>query len=121
MKVKSSDKAALKWVFVKSKKQHLRLITLAIGNALYASMSVLFALMCRGIVDGATSGIRDNIISSALGLLIVIVVMLLLRLFCNSLNERMRAELENDLRQNIFSNLLKRISRQPQHITAANC
>lgn len=108
MKVKNGDKAALKWVYAKSKKQHIRLIILIIGNALYASMSVLFALMCRGIIDGATDGMRDRIISSVIGLLLVIGAMLILRLFCNSLNERIRAELENDMRQSIFSNLLKK-------------
>ena len=97
MKVKNGDKAALKWVYAKSKKQHIRLMILIIGNALYASMSVLFALMCRGIIDGATDGMRDRIISSVIGLLLVIGAMLILRLFCNSLNERIRAELENDM------------------------
>lgn len=108
MKVKSGDRAAVKWVLAKSRKQHPRLIMLVIGNALYAAMSVLFALMCRSIIDGATGGLKEKMLSGVLGLLLVIGGMLALRLFCNGLNERVRAELENDMRQDIFGALLKK-------------
>lgn len=108
MKVTDSEKATLKWVVTKSKKHHIRLIILIIGNALHASISVLFALICRSIVDGATYGLGEKIVSGVISLLLTIGVMLLLKLFCNSLNERVRAELENDMRQDIFSNLLKK-------------
>ncbi len=107
-KFASSDRAALKWIFGKSKKQHLRIILLSVGNAAYASLSVFFALMCRTIVDGAVNSSKDEIISGSVGLALIICGMLTMRVTFNALNERVRAELENSLRQDIFGALLRK-------------
>ncbi len=108
MAVSVSDKSALKWIYKSSKKAHLRLVLLILGNAVFAVISVIFALMCRGIVDGAAEKNTDVVIKSGIGLFIIILAMLILRLFCNSLDETVRAGLEKEYRSRILSALLKK-------------
>ena len=108
MAVKTSDKAALKWIFHTSKKQHLRLIFLVAGNAVFAVISVLFALFCRGIVDSATLGDTNSLINNGIGLFVIIFLMLILRLLCNALDETIRAGLEKEYRGRLLKELLKK-------------
>lgn len=106
MAVSGSDKAAMKWIFNSSKKQHLRICFLVAGNAVFAAVSVIFALMCRGIVDGAVDKNAEAVIKSGVGLFIIILAMLVLRLVCSSLEESIRAGLETSYRQRILGTLL---------------
>ena len=108
MAVSSSDKAALKWIYKTSKKQHLRLILLVAGNAVFAVISVLFALMCRGIVDSAVEKNTDSLIMNGVGLFIIIALMLVLRIICNALDETIRAGLEKEYRGSLLKNILKK-------------
>lgn len=108
MAINDSDKAALKWIFKASKKQRLRLVLLMAGNGVFAVVSVVFALMCRGIVDGAAQKNPDAVTESGIGLFLIIIAMLLLRLVCNNLDEIIRAGLEQDLRSRTLSAVLKK-------------
>ncbi len=108
MTVSDSDMSALKWIYKASEKQRFRLVFLVIGNTVFAVASVFFALLCRNIVDGATEKDPDAVIKSGIGLFLVIAGMLVLRLFCNSLNEVIRAGLEKDLRSRMLSSILKK-------------
>lgn len=108
MSVKNSDKTALKWIYKTSKKQHLRLILLVVGNAVFAVISVLFALMCRGIVDSAVQKNTSSLIENGVGLFIIILLMLILRLGCSSLDEAVRARLEKEYRSRLLSEILKK-------------
>ncbi len=103
-----SDRAALKWVYKTTKKSHPYLILMTVGNAVFAVASVVFALMCRGIVDGAVENNTDAVIKSGIGLFLIILLMLVLRIFINSLNEVVKARLENSYRSSILSSLLKK-------------
>ena len=106
MAVKSSDKAAVKWIWKSSEEMHLRLFLLILGNAVFAVVSVLFALLCRSIVDGATEKNINSVIYSGAGLFGIILIMLLLRVFCNSIEETIRAGLETRYRSRILSAVL---------------
>lgn len=108
MTVSDSDISALKWIYKASEKQRLKLCFLITGNTFFALASVFFALMCRGIVDGAADKDPDAVIKSGIGLFLIIAAMLVLKLFCNSLNEVIRAGLEQDLRSRMLSALLKK-------------
>ncbi len=108
MKLDNGDKAVLRWIYSTSKAQHLRLVLLIAGNAAFAAASVVFALMCRGIVDGAAGKQSDMVIRYGIGLFAVIAAMLLLRLFCNSVDETARAKLEISYRELILSSVLKK-------------
>ena len=105
---KSSDKLTLRWLFKNSKSQHFKLITLIIGNVIYAASSVAFALMCRGIVDGAVNQNKSQLISYALGLIGIIVGQLVLNLYCNFISEVIHSGIEMDLRSILFKKLLKK-------------
>lgn len=108
MAVKNSDKAALNWIFRKSRSQHGKMLALAAGNCIFAASSVAFALMCRGIVDGAVNRDSSRIIKYGIGLFAVILCQLLLRLLCNSLEESVKARLELLLRDDMLGSLLKK-------------
>ncbi len=108
MKISTGDKAALSWIWKSSAKYRPRILLLTLGNMVFAGASVLFALMCRGIVDGAVVSDRNAVIKSGAGLLMVILGMLLLRLFCNAVEETIRAGLEKEYRGIILNSLLKK-------------
>ncbi|MBQ8614653.1 MAG: ABC transporter ATP-binding protein [Ruminiclostridium sp.] len=108
MKISTGDKAALSWIWKSSAKYRFRILLLTLGNMVFAGASVLFALMCRGIVDGAVDSDRNAVIKSGAGLLMVILGMLLLRLFCNAVEETIRAGLEKEYRGIILNSLLKK-------------
>lgn len=108
MSVKFADKTALKWIYKTSKKQHLRLILLVAGNAVFAVISVLFALMCRGIVDSAVAKDTPKLIENGIGLFVIILLMLFLRLACSGLDETIRAGLEKEHRGRLLSEILKK-------------
>ncbi len=108
MAVKGSDKAAVKWIWKSSEKTHFQLFLLILGNAVFAVVSVLFALLCRSIVDGATKKNINAVIYSGAGLLGIIIAMLLLRIFCNGIDESIRAKLETTYRSRILSTLLSK-------------
>lgn len=105
---KTSDKAALEWLFSKSKPQHKKMLAIIIGNCIFASCSVFFALMCRGVVDGAVSRDKPQIMRCGIGLFLIIAAQLVLRLLCNGLEEAVKAGFELDLRDGMLKNLLKK-------------
>lgn len=108
MAVKGSDKAAVKWIWKSSEKGHFQLILLILGNAAFAVVSVLFALLCRSVVDGAVEKNTETVIYSGVGLFGIILLMLLLRIFCNGIDESVRARLETTYRSRILSALLSK-------------
>ena len=108
MAFKNSDKATIKWIWKSSEKLHLRLFLLIGANAVFSVVSVAFALLCRSIVDSAAEKDANGVIFSGAGLLAVIVAMFLLRIFCNSTDEIIRAGLETQYRSRILSAVLRK-------------
>lgn len=106
MQKNGSDKAALLWLFKLSHGKRAGLITIILGNAVFAASGTAFALFCRGIIDSAVNSERDGIITYALLLGAVVVLQLFLRLLCNSLSERIRAKTEMKLRSEVLGALL---------------
>lgn len=106
--LKNTDFNTIKWIFTKSKKQHLRLIFLSVCNVIFAVCSVVFALLCRGVVDGATAHDRKMFIGYAAGLLALMLLQIVLSLICSSVREVITARLEMDMRNLLFSSLLKK-------------
>lgn len=108
MTVKIKDKATYKWLYRHSKPQLFKMITLIAGNGIFAASSIIFALMCRGIVDSATSHSGNGIIKYGIGLLCVILGQLILRLYCNSIGEYIRCRLGMDLRSEMLDMIMKK-------------
>lgn len=108
MRRKDSDRATVQWLFQKSHGQLARMIGLVVGNAVFAASATLFALACRGIVDGAVN--HDQAMMTRYGayLLTVIVMQLILRLACNSTSEYIRSKLAMCYRQDTLRELMKK-------------
>lgn len=102
------DKAAAGWICRNSKTQLFPMLTLILGNALFAGCGVLFALASRGVIDGAVAGERNALIAHGLWLFAVIVLQLILRLLCRSLEARIQGRLEMSYRQKLLGKLLNK-------------
>ena len=102
MAIKTKDKETYKWLFRQTKPQLFKVITIIITNGIYAASSIVFALMCRGIVDGAVNHDKDQAIKYGLGLFVVIFTQLILRLYTNSVAEVIKCRLSMNLRSKIL-------------------
>ena len=108
MAVNIKDKDTLKWLFKQSKAQIFKIITLIVGNGIFAASSIVFALMCQGIVDGAVDHSKDTVIKYGIGLFCVIMGQLILRLYCNSVSEYIHGRLGMNMRAEILDMILKK-------------
>ena len=108
MAVNIKDKDTLKWLFKQSKAQIFKIITLIAGNGIFAASSIVFALMCQGIVDGAVDHSKDTVIKYGIGLFCVIMGQLILRLYCNSVSEYIHGRLGMNMRAEILDMILKK-------------
>lgn len=106
MASKKPDRAALLWLFSRTKGRRSALAAIVIGNAIFAAAGAAFSLLCRGIIDSAVSGDKNGILAYAAGLGGFVLLQLILRLMCNSLSELVRAKLEMDIRGKLFGKLL---------------
>ena len=106
MAIKIKDKTTYKWLFHHCRPQLVKIITLVIGNGILAASSIVFALMCRGIVDGAVSHSKDQLVKYGIALFVVIMGQLVLRLYCNSIAEYIRSRLGMNIRADMLDMLL---------------
>lgn len=103
---KKPDKAAVSWLFARTKGRRGALAAIVVGNAVFAAAGAAFSLLCRGIIDCAVAGDVRGIRGYAAGLGGFVLLQLVLRLVCNSLSEHVRAKIEMDLRGGLFEKLL---------------
>lgn len=106
MAAKKPDKAALSWLFSRTKGRRGALAAIIVGNAVFAAAGASFSLLCRGIIDSAVAGDTVGIRAYAAGLAGFVLLQLVLRLVCNSLSEYVRAKIEMDMRGELFGRLL---------------
>lgn len=107
MKTKQENKA-VPWILNNTKRQWLPLGILVAGNALLASSSVAFALLCKEILDSVSGPHKDltRLAAFAGFLLGLIALQLILRVAMRSLLERITAKLEITLKSGLFSQIL---------------
>ena len=108
MSKKPIKSRALSWVYGKTQGERLALVSLIVSNALYAGMSVLYALLCRGLIDSASDHNWNGLWRYALILLAVILVQILFRFVSRNLEERIRARFELGLKRSLFAQILKK-------------
>lgn len=115
-----NDKHApvLRWILRRSKQQMFSMVLLIVANMLLAVSTVVFAIACREIIDGAVGGDRPRLYRGIALLLGVILTQLALRLFCNGLLEYTKARLEILFKDSLFSHLLQADYKQ---MTAYHC
>ena len=105
---KQPRRSTYRWLLAQSRHQRFPMIVLVLASAMLAASSVLFALVSRGIVDGAVARDRDEVIRHGLGLLGVILGQFFLRLCCKSLAELIRSRLAMCYRANMLHTLLQK-------------
>ena len=100
------DKHTLIWLYKHFRAQRLPLLAVTSGHALLAVFTILFALVCREVIDRAVAGNAGTLIKLGIGLLAVIILQFALRIFCRSLEARIRGRLEMDFRTRLTAKLL---------------
>jgi len=102
------DRKTIAWIYQNSKTQLLSLLALILANALFAGCGVLFALAAKGVIDGAVAGEKDILIRQGLGLFAVIVLQLILRILCRSLEVRIQGRLEMSYKHKLLGKILQK-------------
>lgn len=102
------DKETLKWLLNKSKKFIPYIILLSFVNILYASMSVLTAMVSKYVIDAATSRNIYYVIVFGTILFFVIVGHVLMHIISSNMEVTIQAKLEMHLKSSLFREILKK-------------
>lgn len=81
------------------------MLALTLGNALFAGCSILFALACRSVIDGAAEG-KSALLAKGLMVLAVLVSQLVLRIACTKLGVTLQGGLELSFKTKLLGQLL---------------
>lgn len=98
--------STLKWIIKGSKGQHKKLAVLILANAIFSVLSIVFAFFIKEIIDSATKGDKDRLLSFAIAIMSVVLVQFLFRILINGLSEHIRARLEMDYKTGLFNSIL---------------
>ncbi len=99
---------ALKWLINNTKKYIPVIVIVSVVNALYALISVLLALFCKGIIDSAVSGKSERMYSYAVAMAGVILLAFSIRILSNNLTEMVRVKLEILFRNNLVNTIARK-------------
>lgn len=102
------NRTALEWLWTQTKTLHKRIACLILGDILFSISSVLFALLCRNIIDFAIAREIRPVIRSAVFLFLLILLQFVLRLLLNSVEEYIRSGMGVLLRKDRLHELLKK-------------
>lgn len=106
MKNPQNNFKTVRWLFERIKEQWGRILLLILGNVLFSISAVVFALVCRNIIDNAVLN-REKALFGSIGCLAgLIVLQLVLRLFCNSMREYVKSKSAVELRHYILEQLM---------------
>ena len=98
----------IKWLLKTSKKQSIKMVILILANAIFSVFSILFAFAIKGVIDGAEQANKNKLISYAVFILAIVVFQFGFRVLINGLTEHVRARLEIEYRERIFSQILNK-------------
>lgn len=109
MKLKrtNENRKTLSWLFARTKGQRFKLLILIFSNIVMAGLSVSFALICKGLVDGAVAADKGKLIRYAVYLLAVILGQILLSFISGIINERATANLAISMQDEMLGSFLK--------------
>ena len=100
--------STLRWLSAISGPDRIWVAALALVQAALGGTSVLYAFLLRSLIDEAVAGNRDGLIRSAMQLIGLVLGQLLLRAANRFLKEYSAADLENRLKERLFSQLLRK-------------
>ena len=97
----------IKWLFDKSKKQHVKMTVLILANAIFSALSIVFAFLIKEIIDSVTVH-KDvkRLISFAICIVLVVFLQFGFRVLINGLSEHIRGKLEVTYKSELFSSIL---------------
>lgn len=106
MKAKKGEKATLSWLIsvAKGKKRYVILLTLV--NVLLGVINVGYALFLKNLINAAIGGKKDLFLTTAVLLFSLVLIQFILRSLTRFLEEYCRSSLENNLKRQLFGNLL---------------
>lgn len=99
---------ALSWLQTVTGKKKIYILFLLLLQVLLGGSAVLYALLLRGMVDFAADGSWDGFLRYAAGFAALTAAQIILRAIGRALDEWCRAQLENLLKQRLFSCLLRK-------------
>lgn len=99
---------ALSWLQTVTGKKKIYILFLLLLQVLLGGSAVLYALLLRGMVDFAADGSWDGFLRYAAGFAALTAAQIILRTIGRALDEWCRAQLENLLKQRLFSCLLRK-------------
>lgn len=99
---------ALSWLQTVTGKKKIYILFLLLLQVLLGGSAVLYALLLRGMVDFAADGSWDGFLRYATGFAALTAAQIILRAIGRALDEWCRAQLENLLKQRLFSCLLRK-------------
>ena len=99
---------ALSWLQTVTGKKKIYILFLLLLQVLLGGSAVLYALLLRGMVDFAAAGNWDGFLRYAAGFAALTAAQIILRAIGRALDEWCRAQLENLLKQRLFSCLLRK-------------
>lgn len=105
----------LKWLVKHSGTQIPALAAVTVINGIYALFSVIFALLCRGIIDSAVAGEKKALLCYSILMLSAIVMAFVMQISSNSLSERIHARLGIIYRSYLLNTLF---GKEYQHVNA---
>lgn len=101
-------RTSIEYILKKAGKVKGKVVVLTLLNLLFAFFAVVFALCCKGIVDGATDGNKDKIVLYVALFLTIILIQFTLRLIISYLYEKTKSQLLKEFRQQFFSEILNK-------------
>ena len=97
----------IKWIYLRSKKQGLKMTALLLFNAIFSILSILFAFNIKEIIDSATVyKSTQRLISFGVSISLIVLLQFALRVIINGLTEHIRGKLEMEYKSHLFSQIL---------------
>lgn len=101
-----TKKTTLKWVLNIAKKVKGNVILLTLLNILFALLSVVFALCCKEVIDGAENKDIDKIVFFGVAFTLIILTQFLLRIVISYVYEITKSKLLKENRQRLLKDII---------------
>lgn len=108
MERKHKDNGTLRWIYQNTKGQRIRVCCLIGSNILFSVLGILFALLCKNVIDGAVSGNLTALVENLIRLGLVVIGQLIIRLECNSIREYTKSKIAIRLREKLVTGILQK-------------
>lgn len=102
------EKGALSWLSKSTKKYHSYIGFLTVLEVIVSMIGICYALVLKQMVDRAVAKDRQGFVMGMLGFGILVLSQLVIRIVTRQISEFTRSSMENMLKKDLFSSLLKK-------------